>query len=244
MPAARLVKTLPGAIARQVRSPSPHLSESRCGRKTAPVLFPPDSAAVLILFLMRYIWTRRDPPMTRILLIESGSRSLLEKLHPHLRAHMGPDVPIDLVTCYAGLPAGFNPNTSVFRVADYATPERRRELIRELRGRRYAIAGMICSAEPIMTKWKWMLALRVPAKFFIINENGDYFWANRAYASSIRQFVSVRMGLAGAGALRTFARLLLFPFSVLFLVLYALMAHARRRMRLALHPQKTHPQKT
>jgi hypothetical protein len=188
---------------------------------------------------MRYVWTRREPPLTRVLLIESGSRSLLENLLPHLRATMGPDVPIDLVTCYGGLPAGFDPDTAVFRITEYGTPERRRELIRLLRARRYAIAGMICSAEPIMTKWKWLIAFRVPAKFFILNENGDYFWAHRANAASIRQFASVRLGLTGAGAVRTFARLLVFPFSVIFLLLYAFMAHARRRMRLALHPQKT-----
>jgi hypothetical protein len=189
---------------------------------------------------MRYVWTRREPPLTRVLLIESGSRALLEGLLPHLRATMGPDVPIDLVTCYAGLPSGFDPDTVVFRVHDYGTPELRQDLMRLLRARRYGIAGMICSAEPIMTKWKWLIALRVPAKFFILNENGDYFWANRAYVGNIRQFISARVGLSGAGAVRTFVRLLFFPFSVVFLLVYALMAHARRRFRLALHPQKIH----
>jgi len=189
---------------------------------------------------MRYVWSMREPPMTRILLIESGSRSLAENLLPVLRRHMGADVPIDLVTCYNGLPAGFDPDTVVFRVGDYGTPERRKELMCTLRSRNYGVAGMICSAEPIMTKWKWLIALRVPAKFFIVNENGDYFWANRANAAIIRQFVSIRLGLSGAGAVRTFARLLLFPFSVLFLLLYAFTVHARRRMRLALHPQKSH----
>jgi hypothetical protein len=189
---------------------------------------------------MRYVWTMREPPLTRVLLIESGSRSLLENLLPHLRSKIGPTVPIDLVTCYAGLPAGFDPDTVVFRITEYGSPDRRKELIRLLRARRYAIAGMICSAEPIMTKWKWLIAFRVPAKFFIINENGDYFWAHRANASSIRQFVSVRLGLSGTGAVRTFARLLLFPFSVIFLLLYALMAHTRRRIRLMLrHSPKT-----
>ena len=189
---------------------------------------------------MRYFWTRREPPLTRILLIESGSRSLVENLLPVLRAKMSPDAPIDLVTCYNGLPAGFDPETVVFRVADYGTPERRRALIRVLRARRYAAAGMICSAESIMTKWKWLIALRVPAKFFIVNENGDFFWAHRSNFATGRRFMAVRMGLHGAGAVRTFARLLFFPFSVLFLLLYAFTVHARRRVRLALHPQKIH----
>jgi len=189
---------------------------------------------------MKYWLSRAEPQGTRILLIESGSRSLMESTVPLLLNTWAGDYQFDLVTCYGGVPDCLPPDTNVFRVYDYPTPERRQQLIRELRSRDYAFAGMICSAEPIMTKWKWLIAFRVPAKFFIINENGDYFWAHRANASSIRQFVSVRLGLSGTGAVRTFARLLLFPFSVIFLLLYALMAHTRRRIRLVLrHSPKT-----
>lgn len=176
---------------------------------------------------MRYFLTRREPPLTRILLIESGSRSLLEKLLPHLRS-VWENVPIDLVTCYAGLPEGFSPAGRVYRVTDYASPEGRRELIRLLRQSHCRVAGIICSGEPIMTKWKWLIALRIPAKVFIINENGDYFWLHRDHAANIRQFTLVRLGLSGAGAIRTIGRLLIFPFSVLFLLLYAFTAHLRR----------------
>lgn len=174
---------------------------------------------------MRYFLTRREPPLTRILLIESGSRALIEKLLPHLRRVRGDDVPIDLVTCYAGSPEGI---ANVYRVTDYGTPERRRELIRLLRAQRYSIAGMICSGEPIMSKWKWLIAFRIPAKIFIVNENGDYFWIHRDHFSNMREFSLVRLGLSGAGAIRTLGRLLIFPFSVLFLLLYACVAHMRR----------------
>lgn len=174
---------------------------------------------------MRYILTRREPPLTRILLIESGSRALIEHLVPHLRKVWGDDTPIDLVTCYAGAPDGIS---NVYRVTDYGSPGRRPELIRLLREQRYFIAGMICSGEPIMTKWKWLIALRVPAKIFIVNENGDYFWFHRDHFSNMRRFLLVRLGLSGAGAIRTLGRLAIFPFSVLFLLLYACVAHARR----------------
>ena len=180
---------------------------------------------------MRYLLSRRAPAGTRILLIESGSRSLMENLLPLLYSSWAAEYTIDLVTCYGGLPEGLPSNTPVFRVGDYGTPERRKELVRELRSRDYAYAGMICSAEPIMTKWKWMISLRVPAKVFILNENGDYFWLHRENTALIREFVLVRMGLEGAGAIRTFGRLLLFPFTLLFLMVYALVVHARRRWR-------------
>ena len=180
---------------------------------------------------MRYFLTRREPALTRVLLIESGSRSLIEGLRPHLHNMWGEDVCIELLTCYPGTPAGFPPRTQVFRVTDYPSPESRRELLKLLRARNYSFAGMICSAEPVMTKWKWFVALRIPAKFFILNENGDFFWIHRDRVATIRHFMLVRAGLAGEGAIRTLARLCLFPFSVLFLVLYALAVHTRRALR-------------
>jgi hypothetical protein len=89
-----------------------------------------------------------------------------------------------------------------------------------------------------MTKWKWLIALRLPAKVFILNENGDYFWMHRDSAAAIRQFSRARLGLSGAGAIRTFGRLLLFPFSVLFLLLYAFAAHSGRIARRAVNTEK------
>jgi hypothetical protein len=162
----------------------------------------------------------------------------MEGILPHLRGVWGEEVTIDLLTCFAGLPAGFSPETTVFRVTDYGSSEGRKELVRLLRSREYSITGMICSAEPIMTKWKWLVAWRVPAKLFILNENGDYFWVHRENAATIREFFLFRLGLSGAGAIRTIGRLLIFPFSVLFLVLYAFAAHTGRMIRRGLHPQE------
>jgi hypothetical protein len=180
---------------------------------------------------VRYFLSRREPPPTRLLLIESGSRSLIEGILPHLRTAWASDIPIDLVTCYAGLPEGFGAETIVYRVTDYGSPEGRRELIRALRSHEYSTAGVICSAEPIMSKWKWLIALRLPVKVFILNENGDYFWVHRDNAAVVREFFLIRLGLSGAGAIRTLGRLLLFPFSVLFLLLYAFAAHSGRFVR-------------
>jgi hypothetical protein len=187
---------------------------------------------------VRYFLSRREPPPTRVLLIESGSRSLIEGLIPHLSTSWARDIPIDLVTCYGGLSAGFGPETVVYRVTDYNSPGGHKELVRQLRTLNYSFVGMICSGEPVMTKWKWLIVLRLPAKVFIINENGDYFWMNREHAASIRQFSLVRLGLSGEGSLRTLGRLLIFPFSLLYLLLYAFAAHSGRTLRQLLHPSK------
>ena len=180
---------------------------------------------------MKYFFTRRLPEASRILLVESGSRYLLEGLIPGIRSTYGDDIFVDLVTCYPGLPEGFDTrNTTVYRVTDYRGSAGRGRLYRELAANRYSIMGIICSAEPIMNKWKWMLMARLPVKVFILNENGDYFWVDYAHWSVIRHFALFRAGLAGAGAVRTLARLALFPFTLLFLLSYAAVVHLTRRV--------------
>jgi hypothetical protein len=181
---------------------------------------------------VRYFLSGRQPPVKAILLVESGSRGLLEGIIPSLRNTWGSDVPIDLVTCYASLPRGFHPETTrVYRVTDYRGRQGRRKLYRELARTRYSLVGIICAEDPVMAKWKWVLALRIPAKVFVVNENGDYFWLDRPHLGVIRQFVLLRSGLAGAGAVRTLARVFSFPFTLLYLLLYAMTVHARRALR-------------
>jgi hypothetical protein len=182
---------------------------------------------------MKYFLSRREPSGTRILLIESGSRHLLEGLLAIIIPAWAGNYELDLVTCYGGLPEGFPAGGRVYRVTDYGTKEKRQQLVRELRARDYAYTGMICSAEPLMTKWKWMLAFRVPAKVFIVNENGDYFWLHRENLAIMREFALTRMGMEGTGAVRVLARLALFPFTLLYLLLYAFAVHTRRALRRA-----------
>jgi hypothetical protein len=181
---------------------------------------------------MRYCLSSRIPEPKAILLVESGSRHIVESVVPGLRRTWGEDVRIDLVSCYANPPRGFEgAGTQVYRVADFRGRRARGELYGKLRANRYSLIGIVCSGEPLMTKWKWVLALRLPAKIFVINENGDYFWLDRKHLSLIRQIVLLRAGLAGAGAVRTLARVFLFPLSLLYLLVYASFVHARRALR-------------
>lgn len=178
---------------------------------------------------MRYFFRRHVPPTERILLIESGSRSLLERLIPLLGSQFGEHVEIDVVTCYAGQPEGLR--GVAFNVNDYGGGAGRTRLAADLAERGHAVVGIICSAEPIMTKWKWWLGAKLPAKLFIINENGDYFWLDWSHASTIRQFAFYRAGLTGSSAVPSLVRLILFPLTFSFLALYALIVHSRRWLR-------------
>jgi len=181
---------------------------------------------------VRHFFTRRVPRLEHLLLVESGSRYLFDNLLPDLPKHHGDALAVDLVTCYAGLPQGFRPDHGdVYRVTDYTGRAGRKRLYRQLAARSYSAVGIICAGEPIMTKWKWMLAARVPAKVFVLNENGDYFWLDIGHWREIRHFVLFRAGLSGAGAVRTIGRLLVFPFTWLYLILYAAAVHMRRWLR-------------
>jgi hypothetical protein len=179
---------------------------------------------------LRYFFRRHLPPCPRILLIESGSRHLIEGVIPFLHAGFGEALEIDILTCYPGSPRGCG--GQVFRVGDYDGAAGRSRLLAELAARDYRLAGMICSAEPIMTKWKWWLAARLKAKFFILNENGDYFWFDWERRRTILQFAVYRAGLTGAAAVPAIVRFLMFPFTLAYLILYACTVHLRRRIRM------------
>ena len=179
---------------------------------------------------MRYFFYRHIPPCTRFVLIESGSRRLIESLIPSLRELFGQGVEIDLVTCYAGAPAGVNGR--VYNVNDYGGGAGRKALWADLAPRNHTVAGIICAAEPVMTKWKWWLAAKLPAKIFIINENADYFWLDRAHLRLLREFVAYRLGLTGSAAVPALVRLVCFPVTLAYLLLYAGAVHLRRRIRM------------
>ena len=181
---------------------------------------------------MRYFLNCRMPEVRSILLVESGARSLVEGLLPHLRATWGGRARIDVVSCFPGLPRGFEAETTrVYRVSDYRGRAASRAFYRELTANGYSHMGVICSGEPLMARWKWALGWQIPAKVFIINENGDYFWLERTQFRILRKFALQRTGLAGAGAVRMLASAIAFPFTLLYLLLYAGVQHTRRALR-------------
>jgi hypothetical protein len=181
---------------------------------------------------MRYFLDCRMPEARSILLVESGARSLVEGLLPNLRATWVGERRIDLVSCFPALPHGFEADTTrLYRVGDYRGRAARRALYRELAANGYSHMGIVCSGEPLMARWKWALGWQVPAKIFLINENGDYFWLERTQFRIIRKFVLQRTGLAGSGAVRMLASAIAFPFTILYLLLYAAVQHGRRALR-------------
>lgn len=178
---------------------------------------------------MRLFLSKTVPEFSRLLLVESGSRHLFETFLNGLYETY-PGLQADLVTCYAGPPQHFREECGqVYNVNDYRDGASRRKLAADLSAKGYSVAAIICSNEPIMTKWKWVIAARVPAKILVLNENGDYFFVDHGNLATIRHFMLVRAGLTDGGAVRAIGRLLLFPFTLAYLALFALNAHLRRR---------------
>jgi hypothetical protein len=180
---------------------------------------------------VRYFLTGRQPPVSAVLLVESGSRGIIERLMPGLQKSWCAGARIDLVSCYASLPQGFPEQTKLYRVADYRGRAGRKNLYRILAKTGYSHLGIVCSEEPLMTKWKWSLAARLPVKVFVVNENADYFWLDRNHISNMWEFALLRAGLAGAGAVRTIVRVVSFPFTLAYLLMFAGYVHARRALR-------------
>ncbi len=166
-------------------------------------------------------------------MVESGSRHVLDGWVPHFRERYGRQVQLDLFTCYSGQPKDFPSECGrVYRSTDYVGGAARRRLARELAHGRYNVIAILCTGEPILAKWKWLLAARVPAKLLVINENGDYFWFDRTEWRNIRALISARLGLTGSNIVSTLFRLLALPFGVLYLLAFAGRAHLRRYLHL------------
>jgi hypothetical protein len=180
---------------------------------------------------LRYFFRRYIPPFTRVLLVESGSRGSFDALVPLLYQIHGEAMELDLITCHQTTPAGFRGR--VYRVQDYTIPAARQRLFRELASSQYAALGILCSGEPIMTKWKWALVGRLPAKVFVINEFAGFLYLDWGQVRNLAAFARVRLGLGGAAATPAVMRLLLFPFTLVYLLLFAALVHTKRRIRIS-----------
>jgi hypothetical protein len=179
---------------------------------------------------LRYFFSRRIPPFTRVLLVESGSRTVSERLIPRLAQINPGQMELDLVTCYPGEPEGFHGR--IYRVTDYTGPRERKRLYRELAARQYGLTGILCSGDPIMTKWKWMLAARLRSKIFVVNENADFFWLDRGHWRNALRLAQMRTGITGTAGIPALAQWLFFPVTLLYLLLFAGAVHLKRKVRM------------
>jgi hypothetical protein len=181
---------------------------------------------------MRYVFRNTIPPVSRVLFIESGSRSLSERFSPILRMVCGGAIDVDLLTCLPPPEADsvIMPHR-VYQSQTYPTNGARRRLLRELRANDYQVLVMLCEDSPVLLRWKWWLALRLPVKVLVANENADCYWLDMANWRSAKGMLAARHDLHGTGSLRALLEMMAFPVVLSWLLLYAFFAHTRRGFR-------------
>ena len=180
---------------------------------------------------MRYFLTRRTPPVTRILLIESGQRELGEKAIACFRTAFGADVPIDVLGCRRTPLLGAETYADV---SESRTLSQRLAALRRIRRGGYSVAGVLSSGDSTMALWKLAAIVVVPAKFLVLNENVDFFWIDRGHWTNAAALLQQRSGLGGESTVRAMAWLAAFPFAAVFLLCYATWVHVARLFRLSL----------
>ena len=192
---------------------------------------------------MRWVLSRHIPPVTKLLLVESGPRAIAEKVIIRFRKLYGEELPIDLLTCLPSDPPGLTANgvqSEVFRVINCHDRRTRWRLLRRIRAKRHPVTAIICADSPILGPWKMAALALFPSKFLIINENADFFWLDRGHRSAVKQFLLHRTGLLEGSAPQKVAAILVFPFAFAYLLAYAFVVHAVRlaRMGLGLHRRR------
>ena len=179
---------------------------------------------------MRYFFRSRIPEPRTVLLVESGSRSVMEKAYARMTPIFS-QARFELCTCFPGVPApgGFE---RVYRVTEATDAASKWNMLLAMRRSRPPVAALLFTTDPILFRWKLLLMLLLPSKLLVVNENADFFWLDWSNRDLIRRFLGARLDVEGAELLRAAFRLLLFPFAFTFLACYALFAYLGRWLRL------------
>ena len=180
---------------------------------------------------MRFVFRPVGVAMGRVLVVESGPRTLSERFLSHLYSHH-PAERVDLLTCFEGQPAALELDRgSITSVVPHQGFSARRALIRKLARSGYDVVAIFCTGQGIMARWKWAVALGVPAKVLIVNENADYFWLDSGNFRNMRAMLRQRLNWRMAASPSLIFELLAYPFVMLFLLAYAGWIHSRRLLR-------------
>ena len=178
-----------------------------------------------------FLASRWTPKLKRVLVIESGSRLAACQFLNELYG-LPENEQVDVLTCYATPPDSFDGvRGRVLFTHQAQGGSARTELFRMLAKSQYSAVCVLCTGDSIMTKWKWMTALRVPAKVLIVNENADSFWLDRGHLRNVRDMLIERSGAREMTPLRSLGQILAFPAVLTILLTFAAYMKTRRILR-------------
>lgn len=178
---------------------------------------------------MKYFFRRRIPATSDILMIESGSPEVAQRALARIRT-LFPDARYHLCTCQPDAPNASY--TSVFRATDYPTTWKKLGLLSSFCRQGWNILVILCTGEPILLRWKIMALAMLPSKVLIVNEHADFFWLDWENRRTLRKLASIRWGVNLEEFFDTLLRALVFPVTLLILLVTAGHLYLRRGWRL------------
>ena len=193
---------------------------------------------------MKYFFRRKFPGAADVLLIESGSPEVARRALGGIR-QIFPRARYHLLTCWSDPPTGLF--ASILRASDYPSGWEKVRLLVSLARRKWRVLAILCTGESVLWRWKMLALALLPAKVLIVNENADFFWLDWANRRTLRRFLAIRWGVNRDEILSTALRAMVFPLTLLFLILTALFLYSRRWRRLLLwrlHPNSARTART
>ena len=185
---------------------------------------------------MRGFFQRTNEPLRRILLIESGPRETGELVLSRLFASGDNNASLlqcDVLTCYASGPSAFDPTRgTLLSVHAPEATTNRRAYVNKLASHPYDAVFILCLGSGVLAKWKWAIAAKSKSRLAIADEFGDWFFVSFQNLGQLAVLALRRSNLASLPLLLiAVAKILIAPFLITYLVLYAIGVHTRRWVR-------------
>jgi hypothetical protein len=179
---------------------------------------------------MTGLFSRSRPPFSRVLLIESGSRSAAEWFLQHVY-DLKDCRQVDVLTCFSTPPQAFQSRLGqAFFVTDPAIGGNRWRFLRTLTSAPYDVVAVLHTESQILRKWKWTVVLLTRAKIMLVPEDRKLAFLDYGYF--LQPNVEVpRLKRRQITVLRLAGEVLLLPFLALYLLLYAGYVHLGRLLR-------------
>lgn len=178
---------------------------------------------------MRGLFSKAYPSFDRVLLVESGTREITEKvLHRFYEIeNIGR---LDVLTCYSGVPRSFDTARGVIYSIHTEAAQSHLRFIRTVLATPYTAVAILSTDSGVLARWKWAVALLTKANVVMIHQEGSFHCAG--FWRRIARLISPKpMRIWITDQLRLAAEVLLMPFTISYLLLFAAAVHARRLLR-------------
>src|SRR3990172_1686617 len=113
---------------------------------------------------MKYFLRGKIPAARDVLVIESGSPEGTRRALGGIR-RIFPDARYHLLTCWPDPPPDLF--ADVFRAADYPSGWEKVRLLVSFARRRWRVLAILCTGEPILSRWKILALALLPAKVLV-----------------------------------------------------------------------------